>query len=118
MDHGQLTTKEAAKLAGIGVSTLNRKVSEKKFPQPIKIDRKNYYNKEEVQKWKKGNWFYMVVPDKIERPMDAMLEDFSLFGDDANWLDRRPRLKAWWDKFHISYVLIVVAVLVMISLGF
>jgi len=118
MQNDRLNTKEAAKFAGIGVSTLNRKVSEKKFPQPIKIDRKNYYSKEEVQKWKKGNWFYMVVPDKLEQPVDAMFEDFNLFVDDANWLDRRPRLKAWWDKFHISYVLIGVAVLVMLALGF
>lgn len=121
MQNDRLNTKEAAKLAGIGVSTLNRKVSEKKFPQPIKIDRKNYYSKEEVQKWKKGNWFYMVVPDKLEQPVDAMLEDFVLYHqseEEMNWLDRRPRLKAWWGKYHISYVLICVAVLVMLALGF
>ena len=107
MDHGQLTTKEAAKLAGIGVSTLNRKVSEKKFPQPIKIDRKNYYNKEEVQKWKKGNWFYRVIPDKIEQPVDAMFEDFNLYTE-----ENVPWIKEFWNK-HYQYILMFVGIVLV-----
>lgn len=110
MDHGQLTTKEAAKLAGIGVSTLNRKVSEKKFPQPIKIDRKNYYNKEEVQKWKKGNWFYRVIPDKVEQPVDAMLEDFNLFGEEVD--KKYPKLKKFWND-NFQYILMAIGLFIV-----
>ena len=116
----KLTTKEAAKFAGIGLSTLTRKVSEKKFPQPYKEGKNNYYDKDEVAKWKKGNWVYQVLPNSIEQPFDAMFEDFNLYDaldDDKNWLERRPRLKAFWDKYYISYVLIALAALIMFKLG-
>lgn len=113
----KLTTKEAAKFAGIGVSTLNRKVSEKNFPQPIKIDRKNYYYKEEVKAWKKGNWVYAVIPDKLEQPIDAALETFNIF-DEAKRENWSTKFNRFWDKYYMSYVLIIVAVLIMIWWGY
>lgn len=103
----KLTTKEAAKFAGIGVSTLTRKVSEKNFPQPYKEGKNNYYDKDEVAKWKKGNWVYQVIPDNIEQPIDAMFEDFNLYTEEkTSWI------KEFWRKYY-QYILMAIGVILV-----